>query len=432
MHKMSEIAANAAGANAVRAESDFDVAIVGAGPVGLALAAWLARREATRSLRLALVDGSDPQTARRDPRALALSTASRDLLEPIGWPRHASRIETVHVSQRGHFGRAVIRAQSYGLAALGYVVRYGALVEVLQARQGKDTVLYSQTRALAAGDASTTASTDEALAAAGMTRLQLQPSAANGQSATLRARLVVIAEGTLNTHDHALGGSGSRQAPSTSFIKRRDFGQTALVSTVGTATPQRHTAWERFTEEGPLALLPLADDQRRGQYALVWCAPPAVCAQRAALDDASFLRQLHTAFGERLGAFTEVGSRTVFPLASVRRDAGLAAGIVAIGNAAQTLHPVGGQGLNLGLRDARALVESLARLGPGLAALQDFEARRRLDRRLTQGGTEFLAQIFLPSMPPLPQLRGAALTLIDIVPPLKRALAQQMMFGQRR
>lgn len=417
------------------AEPRFDIAVVGAGPVGLALAGWLARREATRSLRLALIDGGDPEAARRDPRALALSAASRDLLEPIGWPRHATPIETVHVSQRGHFGRTVIRAESHGLTALGYVVRYGDLVGALQAGLGKDIVQFGQTRASAVASAALPLGAHEA-AAAGMTRIELQPSAAGGHAGTLRARIVVIAEGTLGTPGQASGGTvpatGFSQVPPISSVVRRDFDQAALVSTVGTAAPQHHTAWERFTDEGPLALLPLADDKRRGQYALVWCAPPEVCAQRAAQDDTSFLRQLRTAFGERLGPFTEVGPRAVFPLASVRRDAGLAPGMVAIGNAAQTLHPVGGQGLNLGLRDARTLVESVARLGPSPAALQDFEDRRRLDRRLTQGGTEFLARIFLPSVRPLPQLRGVALTLIDTLPPLKHALARQMMFGQRR
>jgi 2-octaprenyl-6-methoxyphenol hydroxylase len=446
---------------------DCDIAIVGAGPVGLALASWLARRGATAPLSVCLLDARPPHAALDDPRALALSHGSRVLLEPIGWPRQANAIERIHVSQRGSFGRALIEHDEHDVPALGYVVRYGALVGALAdgaARAGVDVTL-----------ASATASSQHA---DGIT-LTLD---ANGAGKTLTARVLVNAEGGLfrsaapapQRGETGLGsgfGSEFRSGLKTALTsglrsglkpglrpglgtdltsgvtssltssltsgtphRRRDYEQTAIVGVVTVSAPQRHTAWERFTPAGPLALLPLDDstDPARCKYALVWCSEPEHAQRRLALSDEAFLAELGDAFGARMGRFTSITGRAAFPLGLVALAQPVDRRIVAIGNAAQTLHPVAGQGLNLGLRDAHTLVDSFAKHGATPAALADFARRRNLDRRLTIGLTDTMARAFTIDLGPLAGLRGLALAALDLAPAAKRALARHMMFGQRR
>lgn len=397
---------------------DCDIAIVGAGPVGLALAGWLARRSATASLRVVLLDARAPQAALDDPRALALSHGSRVLLEPIGWPRQATPIERIHVSQRGTFGRALIEHDEHDVPALGYVARYGALVGALAegtARLGVDVTLASATASEQRDDGVT---------------LTLD---ANGAGKTLTARVLVNAEGGLYRADKTAASSLAPGAGPASQ-RQRDYGQTAIVGVVTVTAPQRHTAWERFTAAGPLALLPLdtSADPARCAYALVWCSEPNDAQRRLALDDATFLAELGHAFGTRMGTFTSITGRAAFPLGLTALTQPVDGRIVAIGNAAQTLHPVAGQGLNLGLRDAHALVDSFARLGATPDALREFASRRTIDRRLTIGLTDTMARAFTIDLGPLAPLRGLALAALELVPAAKTALARHMMFGQRR
>ena len=197
------------------------------------------------------------------------------------------------------------------------------------------------------------------------------------------------------------------------------------------SAPQPHVAWERFTSQGPIALLPMGG-VRGANYALVWCCAPDEAARRAQLSDDEFLLELGTAFGNRMGRFTQIKGRASFPLGLNAVDTLVNGHVVAIGNAAQTLHPVAGQGLNLGLRDAHALADALSAEGPTPLALATFAQRRALDRRLTIGATDTLARLFTVDFPPLAALRGLALTALEFVPPVKTALARQMMFGQRR
>ncbi|CAB3779747.1 UbiH/UbiF/VisC/COQ6 family ubiquinone biosynthesis hydroxylase [Pararobbsia alpina] len=394
---------------------DCDIAIVGAGPVGLALASWLARRGATAQLSVCLLDARPPHAALDDPRALALSHGSRILLEPVGWPRQATAIERIHVSQRGSFGRALIEHDEHDVPALGYVVRYGALVGALAdgaARAGVDVTL-----------ASATASAQHAQ---GVT-LTLD---ANGAGKTLNARVLVNAEGGLFRTSEPV----PRRLASGIAKHQRDYEQTAIVGVVTVSAPQRHTAWERFTHAGPLALLPLDDstDAARCKYALVWCGEPEHAQRRLALSDEAFLAELGEAFGARMGRFTSIAGRAAFPLGLIALAQPVDGRTVAIGNAAQTLHPVAGQGLNLGLRDAHTLVDSFAKHGATPEALADFAKRRTLDRRLTIGLTDTMARAFTIDLGPLAGLRGLALAALDLAPSAKRALARHMMFGQRR
>lgn len=387
------------------ATPDYDLAIVGAGPVGLALAGWLARRSATQHASIALIDAREPVASTNDPRAIAVSHGSRVLLDTLAWPADATPIEHIHVSQRGHFGRTLIDRDEHDLAALGYVVRYGSLVQALAGavRGTRVDWLTSTTARAPQQDAD------------GVTLTLDGP---QGER-TLRARIVINAEGGLFHEQQADTGK-----------HRRDYGQTAIVGTVTVSAPRPNVAWERFTHEGPLALLPLGGP-RQADYALVWCCTPDEAARRAALPDDAFLRELGSAFGERMGHFVAIAGRASFPLGLNAAQTLVNGRVAIIGNAAQTLHPVAGQGLNLGLRDAHTLVDTLSAQGFEATALATFNARRALDRRFTIGATDTLARLFTIDSGPLPLLRGAALTALEFVPPLKKVIARQMMFGQR-
>jgi 2-octaprenyl-6-methoxyphenol hydroxylase len=416
---------------------DFDVTIVGAGPVGLALAGWLARRSVTRALKIALIDAREPEDSIADPRAIAVSHGSRMILEPLRWPTDATAIQRIHVSQRGHFGRTLIDHGEHGLPALGYVLRYGSIVHGLA-----DAV-----RATSVHWFRSTAAAEPVQELDGVTL----PIETAGVTRRLRTRILVNAEGGLfgdqktrkrEDGKNAAGDGGNAEAEAGTSAAAsatgsgagkgsRDYGQTALVGTVSVSAPQPHVAWERFTSQGPIALLPMGG-VRGADYALVWCCAPGEAARRAQLSDDAFLRELGAAFGDRMGRFTHIRGRASFPLGLNAVETLVNGHIVAIGNAAQTLHPVAGQGLNLGLRDAHALADALSAEGPTPLALATFAQRRALDRRMTIGATDTLARLFTVDFAPLAILRGLALTALEFAPPVKTALARQMMFGQRR
>ncbi|ASV98165.1 UbiH/UbiF/VisC/COQ6 family ubiquinone biosynthesis hydroxylase [Paraburkholderia aromaticivorans] len=427
---------------------DFDVTIVGAGPVGLALAGWLARRSATRSLKIALVDAREPEDSIADPRAIAVSHGSRMILEPLRWPADATAIQRIHVSQRGHFGRTLIDHSEHGLPALGYVLRYGSIVHGLAEAVHATSVHWF--RSTSAG-----APTQEL---DGVTL----PIETAGVTRQLHTRILVNAEGGL-FGDQTPGKGAAKRASKGASVNvaerqpsrhaddgtrdnraatrragraavepgSRDYGQTALVGTVTVSAPQPHVAWERFTSQGPIALLPMGG-VRGADYALVWCCAPEEAARRAQLSDEAILSELGAAFGDRMGRFTHIKGRASFPLGLNAVETLVDGHIVAIGNAAQTLHPVAGQGLNLGLRDAHSLADALSAEGPTPLALATFAQRRALDRRMTIGATDTLARLFTVDFAPLAIMRGLALTALEFLPPVKTALARQMMFGQRR
>ncbi|KAB8043965.1 UbiH/UbiF/VisC/COQ6 family ubiquinone biosynthesis hydroxylase [Janthinobacterium aquaticum] len=380
----------------MHAPSTYDLAICGAGPVGMALAALLAQRGAA-SAGIVLVDAKSLEQARHDPRTIALSHGSRLILEEAGaWPVEATPIHQIHVSRRGRFGRSLMERSEHGVEALGYVARYGAVVSVLAdvcERAGIASLRPARV-------------TDTREDADGVDVTVER----DGAGQTLRARLLVQAEG-------GLFGQQKERAVS------RDYGQSAIIAHVRTSHPVPHRAYERFTDEGPLALLPEDDG-----YALVWCVPPARAAQLLALDEAAFLARLGAAFGERLGRFTHVSPRLAYPL-GLNAEAPGTARTIAIGNAAQTLHPVAGQGLNLGLRDAAVLARVLA-ADSSPAALARYASQRAADRGATVRITDTMARIFTGNAP-AQTLLGLSLGLLDIVRPARHVLAGMMMYGRR-
>ena len=377
----------------------YDLAIVGGGPVGAALATALDGS----GLSVAVLEARARLEA-RDPRAIALSQGARLILERLGaWDRldgKATPIETIHVSQRGGFGRAELAANELGVPALGYVAEYGDLYGALVAQlmaTGTQVLTGAQVQAV------------KATGAYGVVEYQQE-----GEARLLTANLVVLAEG-------GRGLPASRQ-------EVKDYGQTAVVCTVVTEQPHAHRAYERFTPEGPMALLPL-----HAGYALVWTVPQAKAQRILGLDDAAFLAELQAHFGDRQGRFATASARAAFPLRLVTAKPEQGPRILRIGNAAQTLHPVAGQGFNLGLRDAWKLAqlawdtpkEQLG--GAGFAAA--YQASRRTDVRAGLAMTDLLVELFSNDHALLRLGRGAGLALLDLVPLLKTVFARKMMFG---
>ncbi|HZR70830.1 MAG TPA: FAD-dependent monooxygenase [Burkholderiales bacterium] len=362
------------------------VAIAGAGPIGCALAAAL------RGAPFAVARLGDEAAARDRP--IALSHGSRLILERLGlWSGvRATPIRAVHVSQRGALGRTLMTAREHGLPALGYVASYADVLAPLAA----------------AAPAAAAALVDWTPDRDGV-RVRTR-----GSEGEIRTRLLVLADGGgAVPMDHA-----------------REYGQQALVAEVRPERPHRGVAWERFTAEGPIALLPFGDD-----LALVWSAPAPTIRRLLQMSEPEFLAALGASFGGKLGAFTSVGQRGAFPLSLRYRTESAGANVIVIGNAAQTLHPVAGQGLNLGLRDAWELAELLLdtpahRIGDA-GLVSRFVRRRTSDRRAGIAVTDSLVRLFSNDWPLIGAARGAGLLAFDILPPARRFLARRMMFGTR-
>ena len=378
-----------------------DILIIGAGPVGMTLHRALAIG-GQRSLlvdRRAHAAGSPPgvrSAAQDDPRALALSHGARQLLEQLdAWPaRAATPIESIHVSQRAGFGRTLIDRADYALPALGYVVRYGDLSAALAAHLADGALL----------DAA------EILDIAPTATGSLLSIRQHGSVRRIAARVLVHAEGT----------PGDDPA-----VRVSDYAQHAVIAEVTPIPGHGRRAWERFTPDGPLALLPLGDE-----CSIVFTLPPAKADAVMAMDDAAFLAALQTQFGQRL-RFTRPGRRSRFPLALRLRDTLVRDNEVWIGNTAQTLHPVSGQGFNLGLRDAWQLAEILLADGVDRASLARYAASRRLDR---QGGaffTDRIVRAFSNDSGPLKLVRGLGLLALDLCPPARHFVAKRMIWGAR-
>ncbi|MDD5390712.1 MAG: FAD-dependent monooxygenase [Gallionellaceae bacterium] len=376
-----------------------DIAIIGGGPVGASLALGLEGS----GLSVAVLEAREKLEV-ADPRALALSQGCRLTLERLGaWAAlapDATAIETIHVSQRGGLGRAVLTREDAGVPALGYVAEYGALVAALAGR-----LLVSDATVVTGARVTDVAAT-KAYAAVRYQR--------GGAEHLLTARMAVLSE-------------GGRALPA-HMRQDKDYRQSAVIANVSTQRPHGRRAYERFTPEGPIALLPLGDD-----YALVWTTPSAQVEERLALGDADFLAQLQAAFGDRQGRFTHAGPRAAFPLKLTLAAESKSPRIQRIGNAAHVLHPVAGQGFNLGVRDAWHLAQRILdtpRERLGEAAMSNaYAAERRVD---VLGGslmTDILVEAFSNDRPLLGHARGAALALLDLAPPLKTLFARKMMFG---
>ncbi|MGE5615606.1 MAG: FAD-dependent monooxygenase [Bacillota bacterium] len=373
-----------------------DVAIIGAGPVGATFAALACAGE--RSIAL-FESRSAPS---RDARTLALSHASARLLEEIdAWPASSvTPIESIHISQKGGPGRTLLTASEQHLPALGYTVGYAALQQALDDRMARAAIPVHY---------------GESCEAIALSAEEARVRFASGNE--VDAKLLVLAD----------GGANVTRIPGLAFAEK-DYGQTAMVAAVETDRAHGNRAYERFTPEGPLALLPV-----QGRYTLVWTAKPLVASALVQTADADFLAGLQEHFGDRAGRFTSVANRMSFPLKLRTVNASVALRTIIVGNAAQALHPVAGQGLNLGLRDAAALAGVLAdgsAEDPGSREiLERYRHARRRDAARGIAFTDFLVSTFADDRRLPTWGRGLGLALLDLLPPARRLLAERMIRG---
>jgi len=397
----------------------YDVAIVGGGMVGATLAVALA----PLNLRVALIEAIPHNAAAQpsfDERTTALSNGSRRILEAIGvWSAldtAATPIAKIHVSDQGRFGFARIDAREQGLKAMGYVVANRALGSALWSRLSSQ-----ETKVFCPAVLSGLTANDEAV------KIEF---AESGAKIAIDAKLIVAADGTQSVVRSAFGVAA----------EVRDYGQTAVITTV---LPQRfhdNVAYERFTPEGPLALLPLDG----GRCTLVLTLAKDAAQSALAWSDQEFLAEVQRRFGFRLGRFLKVGRRVPYPLSLTQSERTSAPRCVIIGNAAQGLHPVAGMGFNLGLRDVASLAELIAENARGAAdarkyadpgnaqLLHEYDAWRRADRGGVIAFTDGLVRMFSNPSSVVARVRNLGLLAFDLLPPAKSALSRLSTGGGGR
>ena len=385
------------------------IIIIGGGPVGATLALLLVKQ----GVNVTVLEARNLGAAHSESRALALSFGSRRILEKLGlWgalSTQATPINSIHVSQKGSFGRTQLHANDYHQQALGYVLSYGVLSAALD-------------RAIA--DAKSVNFIFEASASSIVYDVsQATVTYTHGGLAhSISSPLVVLADGG-RTLDELTGLSR----------ETKEYGHDALVTKVRAELPHHNVAYERFTANGPIALLP---NGGAFDFSLVWTGEKSFITSMLSLSDADFLEKFHQQFGDRVGDFLSVEKRLSFPLkmAQLKPDAQQSKHLVVIGNAAQTMHPVAGQGFNVGLRDAESLAQYIAsasadELGSAYM-LASYQASRKSD---TKGGlffTDFLVNLFSNDLVGISALRGASLGVFDVIKPVKKYLVGKMSFGK--
>lgn len=417
---------------------DVDVAIIGGGMVGASLALGLR----DLGIDVLLVEGTAPDSSAQssfDERTTALGNASRRIFEGLGvWadiaPQSAA-IRTIHVSDAGRFGFARLRAEEQGIDAFGYVVANRIIGAALWQKLTASQSIALRVPARPEG---------VTISAAGVQLTVVSDARIRERVST---RLVVAADGAHSSVRAAAGIEADVE----------DYDQIAIVANVAADRPHDGTAYERFTPSGPLAVLPLYD----GSYGVIWSCRPQDAAEVLLLDDDSYLRELQARFGWRAGRFLRASRRASYPLKLSRAAATTATRTVLIGNAAQALHPVAGQGFNLGLRDAAMLAEVIANAGAGqLGAahaegahatrvhatgaagtyspparavrvdvgtpdlIRRFAEWRASDRSGVVRFTDGLVKLFGDTRPGMGLLRNLGLLMFDLAPPAKSALAR--------
>jgi len=390
----------------------YDLAIVGGGMAGASLA--LALRGA--GLRLALIESAPLQVERLpgyDDRAIALALCSQRVFQGLGlWQRLAGRatpIRQIHVSERGGFGFTRLDAAEEGVPALGYVVTARDLGEVLLAEltamadSGQLDLLSSQRV--------TTVRVDAGAAHLGI--------GTDTESQQLGARLLVAADGGNSFIRERLGFA----------TERWDYQQTAVIANVTTSLPHQGRAFERFTGQGPLAMLPLTE----GRSALVWTLPNERVAEVLGWDDATFMQAVQSRFGWRLGRHQQVGRRSSYPLTHVRAQQTAQGRVALIGNAAHSLHPIAGQGFNLGIRDVAALAEVVIegwreQGDPGSdAVIRAYRAWREADQRQVAHATDGLNRLFHNPLMATRIGRNLGMLALQALPPVRSLFARHAM-----
>jgi len=391
------------------ASREYELIIVGGGLVGASLALALAGR----GLRIALIETHAPKAASQpsyDDRSIALAYSSRRVFDAIGvWSSLEPVVEPIrdiHVSDRGQFGVTRLHAEDEGVPALGYVVTARQLGYVLLDRMAGESSLEVFAPAIVVnfqdhGD-----------------RVQVEVER-DGLMMSLHCQLLVAADG---------GNSAIRERLEVPVV-RWEYGQSAVVANITPSRPHLNVAYERFTDTGPVALLPMSEKR----CALIWTVLDDQVEQVLGLDDDAFVSAFQQRFGYRLGRFSRTGRRSAYPLRFVRARESIRGRVAIIGNAAHTLHPIAGQGFNLGVRDVAALAEvvddsfrSGADIG-GAEALARYQAWRKQEQRAVALATDGLARLFSNPLAPVRVARNLGLLAMEFLPGAKRPLARAAM-----
>lgn len=399
--------------------NDYDVVIVGGGMVGASLACALGSLPEAATHRIAVVESFAYQSAQQpsfDDRTVALAYASRQIFSALGlWQDiealGVAPIHKIHISDRGHMGISHLDRESVKQEALGYVVTSRVLGQALnvklQTLSNIDILCPATVQQVAFQQASATLSIEH-----------------NNESRTLRAGLVIAADG---------GDSLIRQQAGVKTLQHH-YGQSALIANVRVDHVHEQIAYERFTNSGPMALLPTTDVEASGQrFALVWSETAEQVARLQALPDMEFLAELQQRFGVRPGKFVQVGKRDAYALKMLHAREHVRPRLAFIGNAAHTMHPVAGQGFNLGLRDVAVLAQVIVdawrdgRDIGSMTVLREYADWRRRDHVQTMASTDTLVRLFTSSFPPLQLARNLGLLALDMLPAVKKIITRQAM-----
>ncbi len=398
---------------------EFDIAIIGGGMVGASLALMLAQKNP--DWQIALLDSQPFAKLSEqhyqpsfDARSTAIAQGSVEILRALKlWDQlaiHATAIQQVHVSDAGHFMGGLIAANTYGLGAVGYVIENAWLGRVLLAQ------------------VQTTKNID-CLTPAHVTKIVPLQSGVQvhisfqDEPIAIKTQLAIVADGDQSPLRKSLGIDSTT----------KDYKQTALIANLAYSQAHQGVAYERFTVQGPMALLPLGESPNACESALVLTLPSNLAADVIALDDEKFLQYVQSRFGYRLGKFLRVSKRSAYELKLTTANEQFRSHLVMVGNAAHFLHPVAGQGFNLSLRDCACLVQTLSNakkshiaLGD-LGVLQRYYQQQQLDQKITIGFSDKLVQLFSSSSLPMVALRHLGFIGLEVLPSLKAQLAAQTM-----
>lgn len=390
------------------ASTSYDIVIVGGGMVGVSLALLLEDQYDWKILLIEAQTTSRSADATYSPsfdaRSTALSWSTRRIYQSIGlWSElepFVSTIDQIHVSDRGHIGLTRIDAQAADVEALGYVIENQRLGAALLNRLNSSRVEFRSATRIEAVKPIISA---------------MQLTLDNSDS--IQAKLLVIAD-----------GAGSSTADMLGIISHaKSYQQSGIIANISLGQPHQGVAYERFTDQGPLALLPLSHFQGRPRSALVWTLPEDQAESLMQADDQVFLTALQERFGYRLGTFAAVGERLSYPLALTTASEQVRSNLVVMGNAAHSLHPVAGQGFNLSLRDAASLANTLGDAPQAigeLKTLQDYQRNQATDQRNTLLFTDSLPNVFGISSALVAMGRNTGLVAMDLVAPLREQFAR--------
>ena len=393
------------------ARKNFDIVIVGGGLVGASLAVALADSHIKVAVIEPFAVDADAQPS-YDERTIALTYSAKLIFSQIGaWDKNleteACALKSIHISNQGHFGITHLSHTDVGTEALGYVIPTRALGKTLIQQLGKAKNI----RFFCPYEANSVRALDD------KAEIDIQAVGSNKPS-TLNAKLIVIADGGRSPLLENLG-----------FVRQsKDYTQSALLSIVSSNVPHQHKAYERFVKNGPLALLPMTAQR----FAVVWTLSPDELSRINALSDDDFITQLQSVFGTRAGLFSKPTPRKAYPLSKSELKTPYSERVLALGNAAHTVHPVAGQGFNLGLRDVAALAEQLLldEAGKDIGAIEFLESYSQNRARDTQRVGQFtdgLLNIFSHPSPLIQLGRNIGLATIENLPFVKRALLKRTM-----